>query len=112
MVVRLRLSRSSQQLSKAPGTPVEPAPGADIVTWREMAVGLASLLSPAAAMCFALAFWRLGQDMGFARNFFITDGPLSHWQMWFGAASVVLGAGQWLNRRARGTGEELDKIRA
>ncbi|HEY3443841.1 MAG TPA: hypothetical protein VGK29_24010 [Paludibaculum sp.] len=71
-----------------------------------MAGGLAALLSPAAAVCFALAFWRLGQDMGFAHNFFVADGPLSHWQVWFAFASVVLATGQWLNRRARRIADE------
>jgi hypothetical protein len=57
-------------------------------------------------MCLALALWRLGQDMGFAHSFFVTEGPLSHWQFWMAAASLVLGASQWLNRRARRSGGE------
>jgi hypothetical protein len=71
-----------------------------------MASGLAALLSPAAAMLFALALWRLGQDMGFARNFFITQGPLSHWQVWLAGAAAVLAMSQWLNRRARPSDDE------
>jgi len=106
MIVRLRLKRSPRQLSPIPATPLVPARGTEVVTWQEMAGGLASLLLPAAAICFALAFWRLGQDMGFARNFFITEGPFSHWQVWFVGASLVLGAGQWLNRRARISDDE------
>ena len=100
MIVRLRLRRAPRKLPPIPATPLVPPRGSEVVTWREVAGGLASLLSPAAAICFALAFWRLGQDMGFARSFFITEGPLSHWQVWFVAASLVLGTSQWLNRRA------------
>ncbi len=99
MIVRIRLNRPTKPLP-------EPPPAAEPVTWQEMASGLAALLSPAAAMCFALAFWRLGQDMGFARNFFITEGPLSHWQVWFAVAAAVLATSQWLNRRARPDDDE------
>lgn len=106
MIVRVRLSRSKKRLASEQVTPAEPDPGSKLVTWQEMATGLASLMSPAAAVCFALAFWRLGQDMGFARSFFITDGPFSHWQVWFAGASIVLGTAQWLNRRARRNNDE------
>jgi hypothetical protein len=99
MIVRIRLQRRSKPLP-------EPAPAAERVTWQEMARGLAALLSPAAAMLLALAFWRLGQDMGFAGNFFITEGPLSHWQVWFAGAAAVLATSQWLNRRARADDDE------
>jgi len=101
MIVRIRLKRNRVE-APAP----EPAPGSEMVTWQEMAGGLAALLSPAAAVCFALAFWRLGQDMGFAHNFFVTEGPLSHWQVWFVLASGLLATGQWLNRRARRNADE------
>ena len=106
MIVRLRLKRAPQQPPPIPATPLVPARGSEVVTWQEMAGGLASLLSPAAAICFSLAFWRLGQDIGFARSFFIVEGPFSHWQVWFVCASLVLGAGQWLNRRARVSDDE------
>ena len=99
MIVRIRFHRPSKPLP-------EPAPVAEPVTWQEMASGLAALLPPAAAMCFALGFWRLGQDMGYARNFFITEGPLSHWQVWFAGACAVLAISQWLNRRARPDDDE------
>jgi hypothetical protein len=82
-----------------------PAPPADVpakpgvVTNEEIASGLAALLSPVAAVFFSLACWRLGQDLGLARNFFIEDGPFSHWQVWLTLAGSIFGASSWLNRR-------------
>ena len=106
MIVRIQLKSSQQEAAPEPEVVPEPEPVDEVVTWREMAGGLATLLSPAAAMCFALGFWRLGQDMGFARNFFITEGPLSHWQVWIAGATVLLATSQWLNRRARPDDDE------
>ncbi|MEP6714439.1 MAG: hypothetical protein ABJC09_02630 [Terriglobia bacterium] len=49
----------------------------------------------------SLGFWRLSQDVGLAGDFVISDGFLSHWQVWIGSA-VVLQYGAWrLNRYAR-----------
>lgn len=77
---------------------VEQAP----LTKEEIAGGLASLLSPISALLVAAAIWRLGQDLGFARDFFVQDGPFSHWQVWFALAASVAGMSGWLNRRAKG----------
>lgn len=106
MIVGFRTYPIAQPLPRAQTRSVEPVAGTELTTWQEMAGGLASLLSPAAALCFALALWRLGQDMGYARSFFITEGTLSHWQVWLAAAGVVRGTSQWLNRRARGDPDE------
>ena len=112
MIVGFRTYPIARAAPEARTPPVEPAVGRDVTTWQEMAGGLASLLSPAAALCFALAVWRMGQDLGYARSFFITEGTLSHWQVWLAAAGVVRAAGQWLNRRARGDpDEQLNKER-
>ncbi len=110
MIVRLRFkSNSIKRVQTLPVAVPEPAPrqappdgDPNIVTGKEMAAGLASLLSPVAALCAAMAFWRIGQDMGFAGKFFISDGPFSHWQVWFAAAGCLIAASIWLNRRSRG----------
>jgi len=100
MTVRLRFKTNSGTKPKAARTPVLPR-NTNAVTGKEIAAGLASLLSPLAALCVAIAFWRLGQDIGFAREFFITDGPFSHWQVWFAVAGCLIAASTWLNRRGR-----------
>ena len=78
----------------------------DILTVQELASIGATLLSPASALSMAMAVWRLGQDLGFARNFFLTTGPLSHWQVWFGISACLLATGYWLNRRAQSTDDD------
>jgi hypothetical protein len=70
-----------------------------VVTNQEIASGLAVLLSPVATVFFAITCWRLGQDLGVTSNFFIEDGPFSHWQVWMTLAGLIFGASGWLNRR-------------
>jgi hypothetical protein len=36
--------------------------------------------------CASLGLWRLGTDLDWAGNFFISTGLLSHWQVWIGIA--------------------------
>ncbi len=64
------------------------SPDANLVTPREMAHGLTHMLTPACAIAYALALWRIGEDMGWARDFAIRQGLFSHWQVWFGLAWV------------------------
>jgi uncharacterized ferritin-like protein (DUF455 family) len=102
MVVRIRFRHSSAKRLNvvairptASARPAEP----DIVQPHEIAAGAASLLWPVAAMVFALALWRLGQDLGLTASFFIQEGPFSHWQVWL-ALAVSLGAAcSWLSKR-------------
>lgn len=56
----------------------------NLVTPREMIHGLTHMLMPLCAIAYALALWRIGEDMGWARSFAIRRGLLSHWQVWFG----------------------------
>lgn len=82
----------------------EPEPAAapaEVVSLEEMASAIAALLTPAFALTLAIAVWRLGQDLGFASSFFITEGVWSHWQVWFALAMVIQLASTRLNRRAR-----------
>ena len=56
---------------------------------RRVALALSALLTPAALMAFALAFWRVGADMNWTGRFAISDGLFSHWQVW-GAVGVMM----------------------
>lgn len=47
---------------------------------------LGLLLTPVAVVTAALGAWRFGADAGWTNNFFIADGVLSHWQVWFAFA--------------------------
>jgi hypothetical protein len=50
----------------------------------------------------ALGLWRIGSDLGWAGDFMVQDGFLSHWQVWAGAAAGVQYASLRLTRYARG----------
>lgn len=98
MVVRIRFKQSPVKRSNV--VAIRPAlPPREPVSSQEIAAGAASLLWPVAAMVFALALWRLGQDLGLTASFFIQEGPFSHWQVWL-ALAVSLGAAcSWLSKR-------------
>ena len=49
----------------------------------------ASLLTMASLSCAALGLWRVGTDLDWAGGFVFSDGFLSHWQVWMGAAIAV-----------------------
>ena len=59
---------------------------------RNLALAAATLLSPATLLAFVLAFWRMTSDIGTTSAFPITEGLLSHWQVWLAIAL----AGQFL----------------
>ena len=42
------------------------------------------VLPPVAVMAGVFAAWRLSSDIGWTSGFFITTGPLSHYQLWAG----------------------------
>jgi hypothetical protein len=48
----------------------------------------------------SLGLWRMGTDLGWAGDFVVQEGFLSHWQVWIGAAVGVQYASWWLARRA------------
>ena len=100
MVVRLRFKRYNPKKNNV--VPMRrDRVEREVVTTHEIAAGAASLLWPVVSMVFALALWRLGQDLGLTASFFIQEGPLSHWQVWL-ALAVTLGAGcGWLSKRGR-----------
>ena len=57
------------------------------------------LLTPLAATGYALALWRLGEDLNFAGKFFVTEGLLSRWQVWLALGIATQMAARQLNRR-------------
>lgn len=101
MVVRFRWRKKADREARAVRRPEPPKP----LTRQEFEGGLAAILSPVAALLFAISLWRLGQDLGLARNFFIEEGVLSHWQPWFALAATVAMASARLNRRSQSGGD-------
>lgn len=88
MVIRLRFMRGPKVAKKRDAT-------------RQVALALASLLTPAALMALALALWRLGMDLKLTGPFAISKGFFSHWQVWIGTAIALLAAAIYLNRYGR-----------
>jgi hypothetical protein len=48
------------------------------------------LLTIAAISCASFGVWRMGVDFGWASDFVIQNGLLSHWQVWIGATAGFL----------------------
>ena len=71
---------------------------------RRLALALSALLTPAALMAFALAFWRFGADMNWTGRFAIADGLFSHWQVWGALGIVIEACAVALARYGRGEG--------
>lgn len=59
---------------------------------------LGFLLTPAAVLAGTLSVWRLAADPGWTNGFFIADGFLSHWQVWFVIAIGMQMSAWGLNR--------------
>jgi hypothetical protein len=76
MLLRIRLGQGRQLKQKRNAS-------------RRVALALSALLTPAALMAFALAFWRFGADMNWTGRFAISDGLFSHWQVW-GAVGITM----------------------
>ncbi len=64
---------------------------------------LAGSLLTLVAICLAfMGAWRLLGDVELAGEFLYTDGLLSHWQVWLGAAGAIQYAAWRLTRYSRG----------
>jgi hypothetical protein len=72
------------------------------VAGNRIALPGARLLTLVAIGCVSLGLWRIGSDLGWAGDFMVQDGFLSHWQVWAGAAAGVQYASLRLTRYARG----------
>lgn len=57
------------------------------------------LLTPVSVAGYALALWRLGADLDWTSEFFISDGVLSKWQVWLALAVATQAAAHHLNNR-------------
>ena len=85
MVVRIRLSSGARLRQKQRKN-------------QHVALAMASLLTPAAVMACALAFWRLAADLNAAGQFPIPNGLFSHWQVWLTLAASLQFCATQLNR--------------
>jgi hypothetical protein len=65
---------------------------------KAVALALAALLTPASLAAFTMAIWRIAADLHWTGDFIISTGLLSHWQVWLGAACVLLLCASILNR--------------
>ena len=84
MIVRIRLGT---------GRPIQRKLGKN----RHLALACGALLIPASLMAYALGFWRLAADMGFAAEPGVT-GIFAHWQMCIAMAVFLHATASLLNR--------------
>lgn len=60
----------------------------------------AAFLTPFSLAAASLWIWRMGADLGFAGEFFIERGILSHWQVWLalaiGSQTLAVSINRWL----------------
>ena len=60
---------------------------------RRLAPAVSPLLAPFTFTGYALALWRLAADLGWAGEFFVSQGLFSRWQVWLAmAVATQLGA--------------------
>ncbi len=85
MVIRIRLTSGARVRQKRRKN-------------RHVALAMASLLTPAALMACALAFWRLAADLNATGQFPIPNGLFSHWQVWLTLAASLQVSAALLNR--------------
>ena len=57
------------------------------------------LLSPVSLIAAIMAVWRFGADAGWTDSFAVTNGLLSHWQVWLGIAVGIQWSAIQLTRR-------------
>jgi hypothetical protein len=69
-----------------------------ILKQRRYGPVLGFLMTPFALTGYVLAFWRLGADLNWLGEFFITKGLLSRWQVWLAIAIATQLLANQLNR--------------
>lgn len=65
---------------------------------QRLSLATAALLTPFSLMAFALGTWRLAADLNWTKQFAISQGVFSHWQVWFAMAFILQAAAVMLNR--------------
>jgi len=76
---------------------------------RRIALAVASLLTPAAAVMAVLALWRIAADLNWTGSFAISAGFFSHWQVWLAASALLQFCARVLNRYAK-TGQTAASV--
>jgi hypothetical protein len=67
---------------------------------KQYAPALSYLLIPVAMTGYALALWRLGADLDWTADFFVSDGIFSKWQVWLALAIATQAGAHHLSRRS------------
>jgi hypothetical protein len=96
MIVRIRLGT---------GRPIQRKLGKN----RHLALACGALLIPASLMAYALGFWRLASDMGFATESGIT-GFFAHWQVCIAVGVFLHATASILNRYGRRGQFEMPEV--
>jgi hypothetical protein len=77
-----------------PSVPVREA----ILKQRRYAPVVGFFITPFALTSYVMAFWRLGSDLNWLGEFFITTGLFSRWQVWLALAIAMQILANQLNR--------------
>ena len=77
---------------------MHPAMDQAVAVSRAAAGFVAFALRPVALVALVCGIWRLGIDLGWTQDFFVSQGLLSHWQVWFAAAAGTMFTAVWLHR--------------
>jgi hypothetical protein len=75
-----------------------------VTVWAQSAaVPVSFLIRNLALASGVLGAWRLGVDLGWTQDFFISSGIGSHWQVWLALAVALNAAANFILRAARGS---------
>ena len=80
---------------------LQPAVERSVVFSRTAAAVVAFVLRPLSLLALSFGAWRLGIDLGWTRDFFVSSGLLSHWQVWMMLALAAQGAAVFLTRASQ-----------
>jgi hypothetical protein len=73
-----------------------------VTAWAQSAAAPVSFLIRNLALASGvLGAWRLGVDLGWTQDFFISAGVWSHWQVWLALAGALNAAANFILRAAR-----------